>query len=175
MTASDDGGYIKTATHNYVSRKAAVSDPAKVEIKGKSVLREGVSVRSDLAIIRVGRYCYFGQDTCLAPAPLGDKHVPMVVRGNAIIGKECQIHASAIGTNVYIGDGVTIGDRCIIKDSCWIEAGTVLGKDTMIPPFSRVAGAPGKVIETLPASASLELQQFAHQQYQEFCAANRET
>jgi len=176
MTSADESGYIKTATHNYVSRQAVVSNPSKVELKGKSILQPGVKIRGDLAIVRMGRYCFVGNETTLSPAPLGDdKYVHMILRGNVVIGNHCNIQAGAIGTNVYIGNNVTLGERCIIKDSCWIEDGTSLGKDTVIPPFSRVAGAPGKVIEELPPSASLELQELAQSRYQEFVASNPDT
>ena len=70
MTADTDEGYIKTATHNYVSRQAKVENPAKVELKGKSVLRPGVTVRGDLAVIRMGRYCFIDEHSELSPAPL---------------------------------------------------------------------------------------------------------
>jgi dynactin-5 len=172
MTADTDEGYIKTATHNYVSRQAKVENPAKVELKGKSVLRPGVTVRGDLAVIRMGRYCFIDEHSELSPAPLSkDKHVPMVLRGNVMVGQGCKIEASAIGTNVYIGAGSTIGKRCIIKDNCWIEDGTVLGSDVVIPPFSRVEGAPGKVVEEMPPSAALEIQELAHRTYQEFVSS----
>mmetsp|Transcript_3645 Transcript_3645/g.6116 ORF Transcript_3645/g.6116 Transcript_3645/m.6116 type:complete len:177 (-) Transcript_3645:77-607(-) len=176
MTSNNDDGYIKTATHNYVSRQAVVQNPAKVELKGKSVLQPGVTVRGDLAVIRMGRYCFIEETSELSPAPLaGDKHVPMVLRGNIMIGKGCKIEASAIGTNVYIGAASTIGKRCIIKDNCWIEDGTVLGSDVVIPPFSRVRGAPGKVVEEMPPSASLEIQELAQRTYQEFVSSNPAT
>lgn len=176
MATATDNGYIKTATHNYVSRQAIVQNPGKVELKGKSVLRPGVTVRGDLAVIRMGRYCFIEEKSELSPAPLSaEKHVPMVLRGNVMVGQGCKIEASAIGTNVYIGAGSTIGKRCIIKDNCWIEDGTVLGNDVVIPPFSRVEGAPGKVVEGMPPSAALELQELAQRTYQQFVSSNPAT
>ena len=173
--STEEVGYIKTATHNYVSRQAVVDNPAKVELKGKSVLKSGSKLRGDLAVIRMGRYCFVGEQTELSPAPLGDKHVPMVLRGNVIVGEDCKIEASAIGTNVYIGARSKIGPRCIIKDCCYIEEDSVLGSDTVIPPFSRVRGNPAKVVEELPPSAALELQELSQRVYQDFVARNPAT
>jgi dynactin 5 len=175
MSTSEDEGYIKTATHNYVSRKALVENPAKVELKGKSVLQPGSKLRGDLAVIRIGRYCYVGHNTELSPAPLGNAHVPMILRGNIRIGNDCKIEASALGTNVCIGARSIIGPRCIIKDNCYIDEDTVLASDTVIPPFSRVRGNPAKVVDSLPPSAALELQEMAHGTYLDFVASTTTT
>lgn len=171
----EEVGYIKTATHNYVSRQAVVNNPSKVELKGKSVLKPGVKIRGDLAVIRMGRYCTIEERSDLSPPTLGAKNVPMILRGNIVVGEDCKIEASAIGTNVFIGRKTKIGSRCIIKDCCWIEAGTVLGNDTVIPPFSRVRGDPGRIIESLPPSASLELQELAQNTYSDFLATHPST
>ena len=171
----DAEGYIKTATNSYVSRRAVVENPGKVELKGKSVLQPGTTIRGDLAAIRMGRYCFIGPRTVLSPAPLGDTFVPMILRGNVCIGEGCKIEASAIGTNVYIGARSKVGPRCIIKDNCYIEDDTVLGSDTVIPPFSRVTGNPGKVVDELQPSSSLELQELAHAHYQDFISRNPAT
>lgn len=170
-TITMSSSYIKTATNNYVSRAAVVEGPSRVELKGKSVLQKNVTVRGDLATIRMGRYCFLEESTTLEPAKINqEKHVPMFIRGNVYIGKNCVIHAASIGTNVYIDDNCVIGERAIIKDNCWITEGTHLGNDTVIPPFSRVSD--GRVVEELPPSAATELQEMAHKQYQDFVNAN---
>jgi dynactin-5 len=84
------------------------------------------------------------------------------------IGEECTIEAAAIGSFVRIGNGCKIGKRCFIKDACILEEGTVLGDDTVVPPFSRVKGRPGLVVEELPPSAAMDLQAAALQAYQSF-------
>jgi dynactin 5 len=171
----EEEGYIKTATNSYVSRAAVVENPGKVELKGKSVLQPRTKIRGDLAAIRMGRYCFIGSRTELSPAPLGDGFIPMILRGNVCIGEDCRIEASAIGTNVYIGAHSKVGPRCIVKDNCYIEEDTVLGGDTVIPPFSQVRGNPGKVVDELEPSASLELQELAHACYQDFVSRNPAT
>jgi dynactin 5 len=189
--------YIQTSTQNYVSRKAVVEQPSRVELKGKSILEEGCILRGDLAVIRMGRYCYVGSRTELSPAPADSEdnnaetitatttattdnrqklYIPMIVRGNVYIGPDCKIEASAIGTNVYIGARSCIGPRCILKDNVYVEEGTVLGSDTVIPPFSRVRGNPGKVVtsgESLPPSAAMELQELAHTTFHTFVTGNK--
>ena len=167
--------YIRTATHNYVSRRATVEGPSNVELKGKSVLSPGVVVRGDLAVIRMGRYCTVHRNAVIRPAPMGDKHVPMVLRGNVVIEDNSVVEATAVGTNVRIGKDCVIGKRVILKDCCWVEDGTVLGDDTVVPPFSRVQGKPGMVVEELPPSAASDLQDMAQEAYQDFLKTNPAT
>jgi dynactin 5 len=166
--SSSEETYIKTASHVFVSRQATIEDPNQVQLQGKSVLREGVSVRGS---VRMGRYCYVGEHTILKSPTHGDQMVvPLIIRGHSQIGKHCIIEAASIGSNVVIGDGCKIGKRCLIKDNCWVAPGTALGDDTVIPPFSRVAGAPGKVVAELPPSAATELQELAQEAYQNFAS-----
>ena len=163
MSETTDG-YIKTASHIYVSRKATVEGPQHVELKGKSVLKDGVVIRGDLGHrIQMGRYVTVEEGTSLMPCD-----VPMVIRGHDTIGKDCEIQAASIGSFVRIGNYCKIGKRCLIKDACIVEEGTVLGDDTVVPPFSRVKGRPGLVVEELPPSAATDLQDAALSMYQSF-------
>ena len=102
-------GYIKTTTHNFVSRKAKIDGAKQVEIKGRSILEEGVHVRGDLHIVRIGRYCDIGSNTLLEPPenPLAaksaadnrQKHIPMVIGSHSRIGDNCRVYAAAIGSS----------------------------------------------------------------------------
>jgi carbonic anhydrase/acetyltransferase-like protein (isoleucine patch superfamily) len=96
-------GYIKTTTHNYVSRKAVIDGAKQVEIKGRSILHDGVHVRGDLQIVRIGRYCEIGLSTILQP-PVNaiqrkGKYIPMVIGSHTHIGESCEIRSSAIGSS----------------------------------------------------------------------------
>ena len=155
--------YIQTATQVFVSRDATLDDPNLIQLQGKSVIHPGVTLQGS---IRMGRYCILGENT-----QCSSLIVPLWIRGHVSIGKNCIIHAASIGTNVVIGNDCQIGHRCIIKDNCWLAPGTILGDDTVIPPFSRVAGQPGQIVDELPPSAAIELQQLAQDEYQQFIAS----
>lgn len=90
------------------------------------------------------------------------------------IGEGAVVEAALVGSFVHIGAGCVIvypprcSDECplthaqgkftIIKDCVRIEEGTVIAPNTVIPPFSRVAGRPGVVIEELPETAQDSLE-----------------
>ena len=179
-------GYIKTTTHNYVSRQAKIEGAKQVEIKGRSILQDGVTVRGDLAIIRIGRYCEINSGTTLEPSisPMfnpttmtddnPNKYIPMVIGSHTHIGTNCKIQSAAIGSMVYIGNDVKIGKRCIIKDNCIIEEGVEIGDDTVIPPFTRITKLnPKSVYNELPPSIAVELQNKSLDRFQQFRQAQR--
>eukprot|EP00566_Odontella_aurita_P026221 CAMPEP_0113567090 /NCGR_PEP_ID=MMETSP0015_2-20120614/23084_1 /TAXON_ID=2838 /ORGANISM="Odontella" /LENGTH=182 /DNA_ID=CAMNT_0000469449 /DNA_START=48 /DNA_END=596 /DNA_ORIENTATION=+ /assembly_acc=CAM_ASM_000160 len=151
-------GYIKTAAHNYVSRKATVHGAGRVEMRGKSVVSPGAQIHGELgAPVRIGRYCHVGEGAVLCPPEAPTGRLPQIVGSNTRIGARCVVEAAAVGSSVIVGEDCTLGSRCIVKDCCRIENGTVVAPDTVIPPFSVVAGRPGKVIGELPESAAVEL------------------
>lgn len=145
---SQEEGYIKTTTHNYVSRKAVIDGAKQVEIKGRSILHEGVKVRGDIQIVRIGRYCEIGASTTLAPPnnPLNQgKHIPMVIGSHTHIGQNCEIYAAAIGSSEYFR--LTFRPRycyphyllpfdtlsvCIAKIVVWIGDNVKFGKRCII-------------------------------------------
>lgn len=170
-------GYIKTTTHNYVSRKATINGAKQVEIKGRSILQDGVIVRGDLAIVRIGRYCEIDTNTLLEPPghPLKtSKNIPLVIGSHTHIGSNCEIRAAAVGSMVWIGDDVKLGKRCIIKDNVVIESGTVLGDDTVIPPFTRISAKNPTFHQEIPPSTAVQMQEISLDRYQEFKQAERE-
>jgi dynactin-5 len=176
---SEEDPYIKTTTHNYISRKAVIEGPRQVELKGRSVIQDAVKIRGDVGIVRVGRYVWIAENTELEPAPLatgGEKRVPMMIGNHTRIGQHCHIQAAAVGSLVNVGDNVKIGKRCIIKDCCVIASNVVLGDDTVVPPFTRVAndGTSSRLkMSELPPSMTIELQDKAMDQYQEFTNLQR--
>lgn len=170
-------GYIKTTTHNFVSRTAQIDGAKQVEIRGRSILQEKVHVRGDLAIVRIGRYCEIDCQTLLEPPthPLDiSKRIPLVIGSHTHIGTDCQIHAAAIGSMVWIGNGVTLGPRVIVKDNCIIEDGVHLGADTVVPPFTRISAKNPRLSTELPPSMAAHMQEISMDRYQDFKLQQRE-
>lgn len=112
----EEDDYIKTTTHNYVSRKAIIDGARRVEIKGRSILHKGVHVRGDLQMVRIGRYCEIGPSTSLEP-PLvpyqKEKRVPMIIGSHTHIGKNCEIQGAAIGSSKWRRERPFVFIRCL--------------------------------------------------------------
>jgi len=177
--AISDEGYIKTAAHNYVSRKANIHGPKNVEIKGKCVIEEDVVIRGDFSSVRIGRYCHLGHKTIIRPPSYSSslgiissgakpgkggsvssmplQFLPLLVGSHTRIGTDCIIESASIGSSCSIGNSCVISKRVVIKDCCYIHDGTVIPPDTVIPPFSRVLGCPGRICneKELPESLAV--------------------
>ena len=63
MENEKEDGFIKTTTHNYVSRKATIDGAKQVEIKGRSIIHD-VKIRGDLVSSFIG----FTASLCLVLA-----------------------------------------------------------------------------------------------------------
>lgn len=143
-------------------------------MKGKSIIYPHVHIRGDMTNIRIGRYCSIGENTIIRPpsyqtsltrssSSSADKDaeksdttnpiiqfLPSLIGNHTRIGKNCVIESASIGSCVYIANNVVLSKRVIVKDCCYIEEGTVIPSDTVIPPFSRVGGCPGKILDDDP-------------------------
>ena len=53
MENEKEDGFIKTTTHNFVSRKATIDGAKQVEIKGRSIIHD-VKIRGDLVSSSIG-------------------------------------------------------------------------------------------------------------------------
>ncbi|CAM9520543.1 unnamed protein product, partial [Heterosigma akashiwo] len=153
--------YIKTSTSNYVSKKAKVFGAQYVTLKGQSIVEPNVTIRGDLAPVKIDRYCFLAESSVIRPSytvlPEKCSYMPIQIGSGVHIGENSIVQAGQIGSNVYIGKNCIIDMRCFIRDNCVIEDGAVLAPGTLVPPFSVVAGCPGKVVGELPESAAATL------------------
>eukprot|EP00560_Eucampia_antarctica_P008922 CAMPEP_0197826096 /NCGR_PEP_ID=MMETSP1437-20131217/3089_1 /TAXON_ID=49252 ORGANISM="Eucampia antarctica, Strain CCMP1452" /NCGR_SAMPLE_ID=MMETSP1437 /ASSEMBLY_ACC=CAM_ASM_001096 /LENGTH=185 /DNA_ID=CAMNT_0043426367 /DNA_START=130 /DNA_END=685 /DNA_ORIENTATION=+ len=170
-SVSGDDSFIKTAAHNFVSRKAVIHNPKVVELKGKSIIMEDCILRGDMdAHIQIGRYCHLDPNCILRPAILNEsKTMNMIIKSHVVIGRDCVVEASWIGTHVVIGNNCVLGKRCIIKDNVVVAPYTVIPPDMIIPPFSRVSGCPAKILmNAVPEGTSVEIVERTVANFQKF-------
>ena len=57
--------------------------------------------------------------------------------------------ATEVGNQVFVGANAVIQMGCRIGDHCIIAAGAVLLEDTVIPPYSLVAGVPARIVRDI--------------------------
>lgn len=144
------------------------------------------------AIIAIGRYCVLEEGVSITPpgrAPpsassssattdaaasasaaqvtpeTGLVHIPSKVGSYVYMGPGTTSEAASIGSCVYIGAKCKIGKFTVIKECVVVEAGAEIAAYQVIPPFSRVAGAPARVVEELPESAEQVLELYARRVY----------
>lgn len=166
------GEYISTASGNKVSRKSVLCGSQSIHITGKSIIKPGVMLRGDLAILRLGKYVIVGENSVIRPSLKRFKgqlsYFPVTIGDYVTIGESCVISAAQIGSNVVIGDGCVVGRRCILKDNCTLLPGTVLAADTTVPSFTIVSGCPGRIVGELPESGQSINKEIASSIYKQF-------
>lgn len=77
-----------------------------------------------------------------------DPGKPISIGRGVTIGHRCIVHGCTIEDHCLIGMGAIIMNGAVIGHGSIVAAGSVVLEDTRIPPFSLVAGIPGKVKRT---------------------------
>ncbi|SLM28314.1 conserved hypothetical protein; putative anhydratase [Desulfamplus magnetovallimortis] len=74
-----------------------------------------------------------------------DYERPLNIGNGVTIGHKCVIHGCDIEDECLIGMGSVVMNGARIGKGSIIAAGSVILENTIIPPFSLVAGVPGKI------------------------------
>lgn len=106
--------------------------------------------RADLNSITIGRYTNV-QDGSVIHV---ESTIPTVIGDFCIIGHKSMLHGVFIEDHVLVGMGAIIMNGAKIGRGSIIAAGALVKENEVIPPFSLVAGIPGKIIKTLPSDTS---------------------
>ena len=123
----------------YVAPNATVVGNVKIA-EGSSVWF-GAVVRSDMALIRIGR-CTSVQDNAIIHVSEG---VETLVGDKVTIGHGAVVHGAQIEDLVLIGIGAVVLDGAHVGTGSIIGAGAVVTEGAEIPARSVVLGVPGKI------------------------------
>ncbi len=103
-------------------------------------------VRGDVNKIVLGRYVNVQDNSVIH---VSDTH-PTVLGDFVTIGHSAVVHACTVEDHCLIGMGSVVLDGAVIGRGSIVAAGAVVAPGTKVPPFSLIAGVPGKVIKQLP-------------------------
>ncbi len=101
-------------------------------------------IRGDADSISIGSKTNI-QDLSMLHADPGK---PIEIGDMVTVGHRCVIHGCKIEDNCLIGMGAVVMNGAQIGRGSIIGAGAVVMEEMIIPPFSLVAGVPGKVKKT---------------------------
>lgn len=124
----------------------------RVRIGERSSVWFGSVLRGDTDDIVIGKDSNI-QDLSLIHA---DPGAPAIIGDRVTVGHRCIIHGCVIEDDCLIGMGAIIMNRSKIGKGSVIAAGSVILENTEIPPYSLVAGIPGKVKRTLEQGSEKE-------------------
>ena len=109
--------------------------------KGSSIWF-GAVIRGDLAKITIGEYTNI-QDLCVLHC---DPDEPLTIGNYVTVGHGAVIHCKSVGDKSLIGIGAILLGGAEIGEGCIIGAGALIRENAVVPPYSIVAGVPGKII-----------------------------
>ncbi len=98
-------------------------------------------LRGDLDEIRIGERTNI-QDLCMCHA---DVNIPLKIGNDVTVGHRVILHGCTIEDTCLIGMGAIIMNHAVIGKGSIIAAGTLILEKTVIPPYSLVAGSPGRI------------------------------
>ncbi|HCY87278.1 MAG TPA: gamma carbonic anhydrase family protein [Desulfobacteraceae bacterium] len=107
-------------------------------------------IRGDMELITIGENTNI-QDLTMCHA---DEGIPLTIGSGVTVGHRCVIHGCTIEDDCLIGMGAVVMNKAVIGRGSIVAAGAVILENTVIPPFSLVAGSPGKIKKTYSESDS---------------------
>jgi carbonic anhydrase/acetyltransferase-like protein (isoleucine patch superfamily) len=111
----------------------------------------GCVLRGDRDRIRVGENTNL-QDLSVCHT---DDGMPLTVGSGVTVGHRCVLHGCTIENDCLIGMGAIIMNGAVVGRGSVVAAGATILENTVIPPFSLVAGVPGKIKRTFTESEIL--------------------
>lgn len=116
----------------------------RVSMGQKSSVWFGSVLRGDTDSIIIGEETNI-QDLTMCHADAG---FPLTIGDHVTVGHNCVVHGCTIHDHCLIGMGAVVMNGAEVGQGSIVAAGTVVLENTKIPPFSLVAGIPGKVKKT---------------------------
>jgi carbonic anhydrase/acetyltransferase-like protein (isoleucine patch superfamily) len=133
-----------------IHEKAYVAEGAKVlgdvTLGEYSSIWYNCTVRGDVNKIIIGRYSNIQDNTVVH---VSDTH-PAEICDFVTVGHGAVEHDCRIEDHCLVGMGSVVLDGAVVGRGSIIAAGAVVPPRMTVPPFSLVAGVPGKVIKKIP-------------------------
>ena len=129
---------------------AAVISPGShiygdVEIGPNSFVLFGAVIRAELDRIRIGSETNV-QDNAVLHC---DEDIPCLVGDRVTIGHSAVVPRASLGGQALTAIGATALNGSVIGEGAWLGAGSVLGENKKIPPWTLAVGVPAKPIRRL--------------------------
>lgn len=122
----------------------------RVTLAPDSSVWYNTTLRADVADIIIGPGSNVQDNCCLHV----DYDVACVLGSHVTVGHSVTLHACTIEDDCLIGMGAVVLDGAVVGRGSIVGAHALVTKNTIIPPYSLVLGAPAKVVKQLsPASA----------------------
>lgn len=114
-------------------------------------------VRGDTAPIRIGEGTNI-QDLCVLHA---DPGFSLTLGSHITAGHRALLHGCTVEDDCLIGMGAIVMNGAVVGRGSIVAAGAVVLEGSEIPPFSLVAGTPGRILRTLDENVLMKIRESA--------------
>lgn len=128
--------------NNAIFQAANSAVSGDVELAQDSSVWYGVSIRGDLAAIRIGEGTNI-QDNATVHV---DTDTPTSIGRGVTVGHNAVIHGCTVGDDSLIGMGAIILNRAEIGRESIVGAGALVTEGKVFPPRSLIVGSPAKAV-----------------------------
>ena len=118
----------------------------RVTIGEYSSIWHNVVLRGEVNSISIGRYTNIQDNSVVHVADNYSTKIGDFVT----VGHNATVHACTVEDHCLIGMGSVVLDGAVIGRGSIVAAGAVVPARMVVPPFSLVAGVPGKIVKQLP-------------------------
>eukprot|EP01065_Artemidia_motanka_P028087 TRINITY_DN33312_c0_g1_i1.p1 TRINITY_DN33312_c0_g1~~TRINITY_DN33312_c0_g1_i1.p1 ORF type:complete len:244 (+),score=48.87 TRINITY_DN33312_c0_g1_i1:81-734(+) len=160
---ADGGRWVVTDTINKIATEmgAVICGVQRVQVTGRTLIAPRSCIRGDLQKISCGKYLILSDDAVLRPSAKkvagSNRYVPLTVGDYVSIGARSIVQASGIGSYVVIGSDCIISPRVVVKNCVWVQPGSVVLPDQVLPTMTVWAGDPAECVGLLQESAGDEI------------------
>lgn len=139
--------WIETQSGNRISKAALIKGSDHILIAGNTTVSPNVILNGDARLtegsanaIQLGKFCFLGDGVVITP-PLATSitHRACKLGSYTMIGAQCEIRSSSIGTRVEVGSNCKLQDNSIVHDCVIIKPNTTIPEQYTVPPFSLVS------------------------------------
>ena len=151
LSLGDDRPVLPRTDEYWIAPGATVV--GRVELKKNASVWYGAVVRADVERVVIGENTNI-QDCSVIHADPGS---PTIIADWVTVGHMVMLHGCTIGEGSLIGIGAVVLNGAKIGRGCLIGAKALITENKVIPDFSVVMGAPGRVIRTMSPDEAARL------------------
>ncbi len=140
--AGHDAG-MRRIGDSYIARHSVVV--GDVRLGTDTSVWPFVSIRGDVAAIRIGQRCCI-QDQAMIHTRTGED---LTIADDVAIAHQACVHCRSVGPRTLIGIGATILDGAVVEEGCIVGAGAVVRPGERVPAGSLVAGVPARRVRAV--------------------------
>ena len=133
---------------------------------------KNIAVLAGRLVFRIGRNCVISERSVMRPPSKRTANkisfYPLIIGDCVFIEEDVVLQATTVGSYVHIGKGSVIGKRVKLGDCSAVLPNSYLPPDTVVQTFAVYGGSPAKLVDELPESQQILMNEACRTYYNNF-------